>query len=119
MGSEQQIGMQPELQQSRAASPQARVHRPLQCTGAESHCLGLWAVQSVSLGRSWLSLNEMPPLGHISFKCPSELGADLQDVSFSHRLEINVQGRRGEMLYARKCSGVGEMNVRCRLPDVW
>ena len=65
--------VQPELQQSRAASPQARVHRPLQCTGAESHCLGLCAVQSLRLGKSWLSLNEMPSLGHISLRFSSEL----------------------------------------------
>ena len=119
MGSEQQIGMQPELQQSRAASPQARVHRPLQCTGAESDCLGLWAMQSVRLGRSLFSLNEMPSLGHIFLRYPSDMCANLQHANVTRSLENKGEGRSTELQYAKKCSGVGEMNVRCRFPDVW
>ena len=111
--------VQPELQQSRAASPQARVHRPLQRTGAESDCLGLWAVQSVRLGRSWLSLNEMPSLGHMFLRCPSDMCANLQHANVSCSLEKKGEGRSIELQYAKKCSGVGEMNCRCRFPDVW
>ena len=45
--------------------------------------------------------------------------ANLQHANVSRSLEKKGEGRSIELQYARKCSEVGEMNVRCHLPDVW